>query len=197
VRGHADLWQSGDRLRSPRRAGLAVAGEGIDTEDSADIGSAGAFAADEFRDAVEEAAFSEVFGRGGMDGMIVGVKSDLMLAKSFDDIRPAALLQHSGLFADDFESRADLPLAEHFGETLSGIVIGGEEVIFGVEPEDDIDGRRSIVSGAEVRGGDEPEEDEDRETSHDWSDEMKGANLMFAQRGSFVNFGMGRMPIRG
>ena len=137
-----------DGLRGPGGAGLAVAGEGIDTEDSFDVDSAGAFAADEFGDAVEEAGIGEIFGGSGMDGMKIGMEGDVVFFEGGDDISAASLFEDAGFFAYDFEGGADVASGEEIGEAFIGVIVGGEEVVFGVEPEDDIDARRGFIGGA-------------------------------------------------
>ena len=66
-----------------------------------------------------------------------------MFLQGLDDIRPAAPLQGARLLADDFERAADALLGEELGDVQARVVVGRQDVVLGVEPEDDVDlGRR-------------------------------------------------------
>ena len=72
--------------------------------------------------------------------MEVAVVADIVLVQGRDHIGSAPLLEYAGLLADELERGADAPLGEHFGKPLGGIVRGRQEIVFGIEPEDQVDG---------------------------------------------------------
>ena len=74
-----------------------------------------------------------------MDGMEVGVITNGMLFERGDDIRAPALLEDARLFPDDFKGGVDAALGKQLAQPLGRIVIGGGEVVFRIEPEDDVD----------------------------------------------------------
>src|SRR6266550_6018865 len=76
-----------------------------------------------------------------MNRMKISVITDVVLLERGNDIAPAALFEHARLFADELERRANAALGEHFGQALRRVVVGGQKIIFSVEPEDDVDNR--------------------------------------------------------
>ena len=133
------LREGDDGLAGPGGAGLTVAGEFFDAEDAADVVGAALFAADELGDAVEEAGFGQILGGGGVDGVEVGVVADVVLLEGGDDVGALALLEDAGFFTDHFEGGGDIAFREKLGDAEGSIIVGGENVVLGVEPEDDVD----------------------------------------------------------
>ena len=81
-----------------------------------------------------------------------------------DYLLPAAAFQGPRLFADDFEGGANAFAAEPVRDVQRRVVAGGEDVVFGVEPENDVDLRDIGTAGR----GDEEEDDHNRkqESAH-------------------------------
>src|SRR2546428_13417785 len=76
-----------------------------------------------------------------MNRMKISVVTDVVLLERGNDIAPSALFEHPRLFADELERRANSALGEHFGQAPRRVVVGGQKIIFCVEPEDDVDNR--------------------------------------------------------
>ena len=101
-----------------------------------------------------------------MHRMKIGVIPDIVLLERGNDIAPPAFFEHARFFADELERRANAALGEHFSQALCRVVVGGQKIILGVEPQDDIDrglvgcGCRAERNQHEQRGEDEPSSDE-------------------------------------
>ena len=141
IHGHAPAAECDVGGGAPGVAGLAVAA-GEDAEDALQIAEAGFFAAGELLDGFERMQDALVGGRGGRDAVVVGVVADVVAGESPDDVAPVALFQAPGLFAHHFERSADPHFFEGRGEAEGSVVTGGVYVVFGVEPEEVVDGLR-------------------------------------------------------
>ena len=73
--------------------------------------------------------------------MIIGVIADLVFLQCSDRVFAFALLQGAGLFADDLERGLDAFAAEKVGDVQGRIVAGGQQIVLGVEPQDDVNPR--------------------------------------------------------
>ena len=56
--------------------------------------------------------------------MEIGMVADIVLAKRRDHIMTSSLLEHPGLFTDDFECGANVTLAQHRRQPQTRIVVG-------------------------------------------------------------------------
>ena len=77
-----------------------------------------------------------------MDRVKIRVIPNDVLLERGDNIAASALLQYARLLADHLERCANVPFGEHFGEPPGRIIIGRQQVILCIEPENNID--RSI-----------------------------------------------------
>ena len=73
--------------------------------------------------------------------MRVGVITDLVLFERRDYVQAIALFEYPHLFADQLERSFDTQPRQHFSQTLRRIVALRQDVIFGVEPERDVNRR--------------------------------------------------------
>ena len=69
--------------------------------------------------------------------MEVGVVANRVLPERGEDVASPALFEHAGLFADDFERGADVARTQQLAQAQHRVVIGGQKVVLGIEPEDD------------------------------------------------------------
>src|ERR1700758_2471566 len=87
--------------------------------------------------------------------MKIRMVPDVMFSQCFDYLAAPALLQHSSLFSNHFESRSDIPLRKHFREPFRCVIIRRQQVVFGIEPKDDVDLRISArLRRVETRSSD-------------------------------------------
>src|SRR5206468_7414231 len=68
------------------------------------------------------------------------VVADLVWSERPHHVPTPALLEYPCLFADNFESSADSEPREIARDIQRGIIGRGLDVVFGVEPQDDVDG---------------------------------------------------------
>src|SRR5439155_22851313 len=127
----------------PRAARLAVTAGG-DAEDALDVVVTGSFAAVELGHAFVPAQVGEVHGRAGLHAVIIGVVADLVFLQGGDDVGPVAPLQRARLFADDLEGGAHAFAGQEVGDVQRGVVTRRQDVVLGVEPEDDVDARFGV-----------------------------------------------------
>jgi len=113
-----------------------------DAEDAYEVAVAGAFAALEFGGAFEEAELFEIDGGLRGNAVVFGVEADLVARQGAEDIDAAALLEDAGFLADDLECGTDAAAGQLVGQPQGRIVGGRFDVVFGVEPEQMVDGRR-------------------------------------------------------
>ena len=114
VRSNADLLQCGDRRGRPGRAGLAVARQRFNAKNSPHVRRSTALAPRKLSHAIEQAAVGEIFRGRRMDGMKIGVVTDVVLLQRGNHVAPTAPLEHTRLFTDELERGADAPSGEHF-----------------------------------------------------------------------------------
>ena len=112
-----------------------------------DVGTASAFTAVELRHAFIPAQTREIHRRRRLGAVIVGVIADLVFLQGGDHVGSLALFQRARLLADDLEGGANALAGEEVGHLESGVVAGGQEVVFRVEPEDDVDLRLPLRLG--------------------------------------------------
>ena len=75
-----------------------------------------------------------------MNRVKVRMEADIVLFERRDHVCPPSFFEHARLFADDLECGPDMTVGEHLRQSYAGIIIGREQVVFGIKPEDDIDG---------------------------------------------------------
>ena len=71
--------------------------------------------------------------------MRIGVVADGMLLQRCDDVRAMAALERARLLTDDFECRLNTLLGEKCRQPFGRVIALRQDVVFGVEPKDDID----------------------------------------------------------
>ncbi len=82
--------------------------------------------------------------------MKIRVVADVVFLERGDHVRAAALFEHAGFFTHDFECRPDAPARKHVGQPQARVVIRRQQVVLGVEPEDDVDAGSGALPG--IRG---------------------------------------------
>src|SRR6266516_5860330 len=96
--------------------------------------------------------------------MKISMIPDVVLLERGNDVASAALFEHPRLFSDELERRANAALVEHFSQALCRVVVGGQKIILGVEPEDDVD-RGLVGSGCELERNQREQSGEDEQSS--------------------------------
>src|SRR5206468_5413681 len=134
---HAPLAQRPVALRTPRRTGLSVTRR-LRAEDALHVLPPRPLAAVELRDALVPVEVRAVHRRRRLRAVPVGGIADLVLLQRLDDVLALAGLQRARLVADDLERSADALLGEVGGDVQRGVVAGGQDVIFRVEPQQDV-----------------------------------------------------------
>ena len=125
-------------LRGPRTAGLAVAGRRL-SENAAQVVVTGAFATRELLDAAFPVERGLVFGHGRVLAVRVRVITDFMVRQRSNHVASAAPLERPPFFAHHLERRPDVLLGKKQGDAFRCVVALGQDVVFGVKPEDDVD----------------------------------------------------------
>ena len=147
VQVHADahLAQGRIGLRGPGAAGLTV-GNRSDAEDPADIASALRFATVELGPAVLPPGVLQVHRDRRLLAVCVRVVADVVTLERRDHVASAALFEHAGLLANDLERGPHTQPRQHLRQALRRIVIRGQDVVLGVEPEHDVDGWVGVLA---------------------------------------------------
>ena len=71
--------------------------------------------------------------------MEIGVVADVVFLQLGNYVAATAPLQNARLFADQFECGADAALGEHVCQPFGRVVVRGQQVVLGIEPEDDLE----------------------------------------------------------
>ena len=74
-----------------------------------------------------------------MLAMRIGVIADGMLLQRCDDVGAVASLERARLLTDDLECRLNTLLGEERRQPFGRVIALRQDVVFGVEPKDDID----------------------------------------------------------
>src|ERR1700740_2030532 len=81
----------------------------------------------------------------------VGVIADGMFLERGDDVGAMAALQRARFFANDLERCLNALFGEESGQPFGDVIAGRQNVVFGIEPEDDIGFGGSRILGPSVR----------------------------------------------
>src|SRR5262249_28277204 len=84
---------------------------------------------------------------GWLDAVEVGMVTNFVALECRDHILAPAPLQGASLFADNFERCPNPFVTQEIGDTQGGIIAGRQDVVLGIEPENDIDPRCRLAGG--------------------------------------------------
>lgn len=129
-------------------------------KDAGDVVVARLLSSCEFCNAIKPAASIQILCRRGRDAVPVAVVTYLVFLEGIDNISAATLFERAGLFTNNFEGRLDFLFREPVSQLQSGIIAGWENVILGIKPEDDIDGRLLVIVLGSQAAGDDRQQDQ-------------------------------------
>src|SRR5256886_5763473 len=138
IQTHTPTGQRRKRLRRPRVARLPVAARLL-FEDALHVVIAGALTPREFGCASFPIQQRLILRRRRMLAMGIGVVANGMLLQRCDNVGAVAALERTGLLTDDLECRLNALLGEERRQPFGRVIALRQDVVFRVEPKDDID----------------------------------------------------------
>src|SRR2546422_10797382 len=87
--------------------------------------------------------------------MKIRMVTDIMFAQCFYHVAASSFFEPPRLFSHHFESRPDIPFRKHLSEPFRCVIIRRQQIVFGIEPKDDVNLRLgACFRGAEGWSGD-------------------------------------------